>query len=294
MGFAVVTPRQLAPSVGSAGVGKAAPTVPISAGSNSSTPASTIHFGSTDFVPHLPAFRASFDNYVEGLTLAFGSMSFHVTHVGILRLQDPIRPHEAESSGPSNMATPEWPAIGPQVDPESNFDSVNSFGCDTPHFVGMVHHVNEEHGDSEDSVGSRSPNPRRVPAQVFMMNQGAEAAGDAAQESDGEALGDGLEDTNNGGGEHEGVAIPEGARPPRRRAPRNRRRRPQVHISEEDLELARARIKEKRVMPTGATREQLLVYQTLLHRKHKRLIALETQLDVRKATADASSARRAA
>ena len=164
MGFAVVTPRQLAPSVGSAGVGKAALMVPISAGSNSSTPGSTIRFGSTDFVPHLPALRASFVSYIEGLTIAFGSMSFHVTHVGILRLQDPIRPHEAESSGPSNMATPESPTADPQADPESNIGSVPPASYNTPHFVGMVHHVNEGHGDSEDSINSKSPNPRRVPA----------------------------------------------------------------------------------------------------------------------------------
>ena len=113
MRFSVVTPRQLAPSVGSAGVGEAAPTVPISAGSNSSTPGGTIHFGSMDFVPHLPALRASFDNYVEGLTLAFGSMNFHVTHVETLRLQDAIRPHVAESSAPSNIATLELPLSDP-------------------------------------------------------------------------------------------------------------------------------------------------------------------------------------
>lgn len=47
-------------------------------------------------------------------------------------------------------------------------------------------------------------------------------------------------------------------------------------------------------MPRNATREKLLAYQTLLHRRHNRLIALEEQLDARKAVADASSARRAA
>ena len=47
-------------------------------------------------------------------------------------------------------------------------------------------------------------------------------------------------------------------------------------------------------MPVGATREQFLAYQTLLHQKHKRLMVREEQLDARKAVADASSARRAA
>ena len=91
MDIAVVTPRQLALSVGTLRAGVTAPAAPASAVYDqpaSAAPTSAvydppasgepIYFGSLEFTPHPPALRPAFDSLYEGTDLVIGNLRFHV------------------------------------------------------------------------------------------------------------------------------------------------------------------------------------------------------------------------
>lgn len=141
-------------------------------------------------------------------------------------------PQVAESITPSTLVTPKSPTLYPQMDPESTFDFVPFIGCNTPHFVGMVHHTNDDYGDSESSNSSGSPNPRQFPAQVFMINQGAEEGGngkESPQQSEEQPSEDDPDYNPNAPAREEEQRVEpphENMGQPPRRAAHRRRRRP--------------------------------------------------------------------
>ena len=101
-GTAEVIPRQLAPSVGTLGVGTRASVALIS---TTTRPEDPIYFGSLCFTPHAPEARPIFDSLHEGVTLTFGIVRLRADRHGILRLPDAARTVTLGSSPLSTSTT---------------------------------------------------------------------------------------------------------------------------------------------------------------------------------------------
>src|ERR1041385_6357593 len=102
MGFAGVNPRQLAPSVGTAQVGRtisaASSTYSTPTGATTSpalydptTQAESDLFGSLGFTAHLSTLRPIFADLRSGINLIFGAYRMYINHWGALRLTDDAR-----------------------------------------------------------------------------------------------------------------------------------------------------------------------------------------------------------
>ena len=165
---AVITPRQLAPTVGRPHAGFTISTAPASAIYDLSTSWGTISFGALSFAKHLPVLHPVFNALCKGVDLVLGSFRFHVTQSGTIRLPDPICLHEMMSV-PCVKNVPR-------------------------HFVGMV--LSEsilpaiDYESDDCSIGSSNSNvhPRRLTEHVCMagptdptnVNNDGTAAVDAA------------------------------------------------------------------------------------------------------------------
>src|SRR5664279_2744545 len=100
MDIVVVTPRQLAPTVGRQHAGVTVSAAPIPAVYDSPASCESIRFGSLCFTAHLPALGPAFDALHEGADLTFGGLRFHANQAGIVRLPDSARPLVTESTPP--------------------------------------------------------------------------------------------------------------------------------------------------------------------------------------------------
>jgi hypothetical protein len=124
MDIAVVTPRQLASSMGS-------PRASTKSILDSSVQEEPICFGSFTFTPHSPAQRSAFSSFHEGIDLALGDLRFRVNSVGTLRLPDPIWSIMTESTTSSNaLASPAASSVGSSSEPTSASTSIYCVGCD--------------------------------------------------------------------------------------------------------------------------------------------------------------------
>jgi hypothetical protein len=158
MGYAVETPRHLAPSVGSRSAGVETSSASTTVRGDSPIWAGLIRFGFVDFTEHSPASRPDFDALNESIDLTFGDMNFRASRVGILRLQDSTRPQVTESTLSPTRVTTSSPSFGPRSEIESGFDSTPRAYLDLHRFVGMVHRVprDDDRTDSESPSGSES------------------------------------------------------------------------------------------------------------------------------------------
>ena len=106
MGFAVVHPRQLAPSVGKKQVGSTVSAVPSPAIDNPATQMESALFGSLGFVAHLPILQSIFADLHADADLTFGGFRIYVNRWGTLRLTDRARspPARPRSTPPTTSA----------------------------------------------------------------------------------------------------------------------------------------------------------------------------------------------
>ena len=116
MDIAEVTPRQLAPSVGTLHVGSAIPAAPSSSTLDEATTydaiyfdseaaAKSITFGSFDFTPHSPMLNLVFKSLRGSLDLAFGDLHFYINNLGVLRLPNQTHPAATDSTTPPAAIT---------------------------------------------------------------------------------------------------------------------------------------------------------------------------------------------
>ena len=118
----MVTPRQLAPSVGKTGVGSTGPAASSITG-NSPTLQSPIYFGSLGFNPHSPIALPAFADLHAGVEVSFGELRFYVNKWGTLRLTDEPR---FATTAPTTSSTAEAePAL-----PASTSTLATSFDSD--------------------------------------------------------------------------------------------------------------------------------------------------------------------
>ena len=101
MGFVVINPRLLAPTVGIKQVGSTVSTVPSPAIDNPATSTTTLDdsatqmesalFGSLGFVTHVSTLQSIFADLHVGADLTFGGFRIYVNRWGTLRLTDRAR-----------------------------------------------------------------------------------------------------------------------------------------------------------------------------------------------------------
>jgi hypothetical protein len=127
-----VSPRQLAPSVGSIDTGDMdSPVLATSPVINSMIIVSQVRFGSIEFLPHPPSLLPVFENMDHGMDLPIGSLSFRVGSRGSICLSDPI------CSGPSAIdeapiratsSTDSSSKVNSPVEEEVNNNTASSWG----------------------------------------------------------------------------------------------------------------------------------------------------------------------
>ena len=103
-GSAEISPRQLAPSVGTLGVGIMALVVPNPAACDLPHPEDPIYFGSLCFTPHAPVALPIFEALQDGVDLTFGVIRLRADRFGILCLPDAIHPTATSTSSPNSVA----------------------------------------------------------------------------------------------------------------------------------------------------------------------------------------------
>ena len=89
--FDVVTPRQLASSVGKTGVGSTDSAASSATIGDSPDLQQPIYFGSLGFHPHSPVVQSTFEDLQAGVETSFGKLRFYVNKWGTLRLTDTPR-----------------------------------------------------------------------------------------------------------------------------------------------------------------------------------------------------------
>jgi hypothetical protein len=88
-----VNPRQLAPTVGTLGVGIMNSTAfLLLANNNSEVDKNQISFGTDNFQPHLPNFTPIFESMDQNMDLTIKSLNFRVESLGSICLSDPVSP----------------------------------------------------------------------------------------------------------------------------------------------------------------------------------------------------------
>src|SRR5664279_5220890 len=134
MDIVVVTPRQLAPTVGRLHARVTVSAAPILAVHDSPTSWESIYFGSLCFTAHLPALRPAFDALHEGVDMMFGGLRFHANRAGIISLPDSARPTVTEStSPPTTTAASLPPHVGSLGETESTFAPTFYVDCESHH-----------------------------------------------------------------------------------------------------------------------------------------------------------------
>jgi hypothetical protein len=113
-----VNPRQLAPTVGTLGVGIMKSTAfSLLANSNPEVDEIQIPFGTVNFQPHQSSFTQVFKSMDQDMDLTIGSLNFCVGSLGSIRLSDPAKPGPSASE-PKTVAMSE--------SSEGSFSEVNS------------------------------------------------------------------------------------------------------------------------------------------------------------------------
>ena len=254
MDIAVVTPRQLAPSVGNLCAGVTASAAPTSAIYDSPAAGEPICFGSLDFTPHSPASRPAFSSLHEGMDLAFGAFHFHVNTVGALRLPEQIRSAPAEPTSPSAVLAPSSPSsVGSSGEPDFTPTTIFCVDCD-------AHHVAES-----------EPTPSGITTSTPPITRAATAARTRRVFS---------------------VRLINSATEPRTRTVKQPTGPPSTSLRRPGTRQRQA-LRGSVPMPEDASREDLMAYHNLLHQqqlgwlRHKRNSTNASEL------ADASSVRRA-
>jgi hypothetical protein len=108
-----VNPRQLAPTVGTLGVGIMNSTAfsPL-ANSNPEVDEIQIPFGTIDFQPHQSSFTQVFESMDQDMDLMIESLNFRVGSLGLIHLSDPVKPGPSASKSKkkekSQEATKPW------------------------------------------------------------------------------------------------------------------------------------------------------------------------------------------
>ena len=93
MGIAGDKPRQLAPTVGTLGIGIMNSTAfSLLANSNSEVDEIQIPFRTIDFQPHQSSFTQVFESMDQDMDLTIGSLNFRIGSLGSIRLSDPAKP----------------------------------------------------------------------------------------------------------------------------------------------------------------------------------------------------------
>jgi hypothetical protein len=93
-----VNPRQLAPTMGTRGVGIMNLTgFLLLANSNPEVDKNQISFGTVDFQPHKSNFTPIFESMDQDMDLTIGSLNFHVGSLGSIHLSDPMKPDPSAS-----------------------------------------------------------------------------------------------------------------------------------------------------------------------------------------------------
>jgi hypothetical protein len=93
MTFVELNPRQLAPTVGTLGVGIMNLTAfPLLVNSNPEVDEIQIPFRTVDFQPHQSSFTQVFESMNQDMDLTIGSLNFQVRSLGLIRLSDPAKP----------------------------------------------------------------------------------------------------------------------------------------------------------------------------------------------------------
>jgi hypothetical protein len=96
--FVELTPHQLAPTVGTLGVGITNSTAfLLSANSNPQVDETQIPFGTVDFQPHQSSFAQVFESMDQDMDLTIGSLNFHVRSLGSIRLSGLMKPDPSAS-----------------------------------------------------------------------------------------------------------------------------------------------------------------------------------------------------
>jgi hypothetical protein len=87
-----VNPHQLAPTVGTLGVGIInSTTFSLLANNSSKVDGNQISFGTVNFQPHPPNFTPVFESLDQEMDLTIGSLNFRVGSLGSIRLSDPAK-----------------------------------------------------------------------------------------------------------------------------------------------------------------------------------------------------------
>jgi hypothetical protein len=93
-----VNPRQLAPTIGTPGIGiMNLMTFLLLANSNSEVNEIQIPFGTVDFQPHQPIFTPIFESMDQDMDLTVGSLNFRVGSLGSIHLSNPVKPSSSTS-----------------------------------------------------------------------------------------------------------------------------------------------------------------------------------------------------
>jgi hypothetical protein len=105
--FVELTPHQLAPTVGTLGVGIMNSTVfSLSANNNPQVDEIQIPFGTIDFQMHQSSLTQVFESMDQDMDLMIGSLNFRVGSLGSIRLSDPTKP-DPSASEPKTVAMSE-------------------------------------------------------------------------------------------------------------------------------------------------------------------------------------------
>ena len=305
MDIVEITPRQLAPSVGTQRVGSTIPAasstvkfryaeMPFGLANSSSTrdssststhdspsaefdaiyfdseaAARSITFGSFDFTPHSSMSSLVFKSLHGGLDLAFGDLHFYVSNLGVLRLPNKAHPALEDSTPLSaDVTISSTSSVGSSDEAKLEPTPFYCSDCD-------AYHVAAESGDAveHDDAGffsnfDRNPRPARFFCAAIDPITGQEETEARRQER---------ETTERAN--VEALAA-------------NARSANVLNITEASWVKARAAILNDTEMPEDATREDLQAYNKLLRAQRNMMAELQDSLDERKRKADESSLRR--
>jgi hypothetical protein len=122
-----VNPRQLAPTVGTLGVG----TMNLMAFSllaNNSPEVDEIQipFGTIDFQPHQSSFTQVFESMDQDMDLTIGSLNFRVGSLGSIRLSDPAKPGPSASKSKTEIMSESSEGSSSEVNSPVNFTEIET------------------------------------------------------------------------------------------------------------------------------------------------------------------------
>jgi hypothetical protein len=121
-----VNPRQLAPTVGTQGIGII--NFSLLANNNPEVDGNQISFGTTDFQPHPPNLTPVFASLDLEMDLTIGRLNFHVGSLGSIRLSDPMKPEPSASKTKTTAVSESLVGSSSEVNSPVSFATTENTG----------------------------------------------------------------------------------------------------------------------------------------------------------------------